>query len=96
LKPDFISALSNLGMVLYYLGAFEEGISFFKKALLSAPNNRPCQQAGDKISQHMHDHHPTIEDNKPPPASSMLLNLLPPVPAERTILDYNFFERNCA
>ncbi len=26
----------------------------------------------------------------------MLLNLLPQVPAERTILDYNFFERNYA
>ncbi len=33
---------------------------------------------------------------RPPPASSMILNLIPPVPAERTILDYNFFERNCA
>jgi hypothetical protein len=38
------------------------------------------------------------KDNKPhpPPVLSILLNLIPPVPAEHTILDYNFFERNCA
>jgi|WetSurMetagenome_2_1015567.scaffolds.fasta_scaffold67101_3 hypothetical protein len=33
---------------------------------------------------------------RPPPAFTMPLNLIPPVPAERKILDYNFFERNCA
>jgi hypothetical protein len=48
----------------------------------------------EKILRHCDlwkDHKP-----RPPPASSMLLNLLPPVPAERTILNYNFFEWNCA
>jgi hypothetical protein len=31
-----------------------------------------------------------------PPPALPIINLVPPVPADRVILDYDFFERNCA
>ena len=49
----------------------------------------------EKILRHCDlwkDHKP----RPPPPASSVFLNLIPPVPVDKTILDFDFFERNCA
>jgi len=58
-------------------------VAFIEEKAVVEKNLRPCDL--------WKDHKP-----RPPPASSMLLNLLPPVPVNRAILDCNYFEQNCA